>query len=185
MARRRKPTDPNAATRANEAKAERDAEIARLRSMGAAVNLDRAGRILSAYRSNVFNLLLARGTINANHHDAAGWLAEQWAMWKGLDGRGDTLSEVVDGGSGCRELVSDRMIRGGRDVGRALSSVEPLSRVILEAFMVATVEEDRAMAWRGIMERIGIKSRDRQTQAVVSALEELRVFYQEPGRVAA
>jgi hypothetical protein len=95
------------------------------------------------------------------------------------------FGEVVDGGQGAAELVTDRMIRAGRDVDRALSSVEPLSRVILEAFMVATVEEDRAMAWRGIMERLGVRVKERQTRAVVDALEGLRMFYEEPGKVAA
>jgi hypothetical protein len=41
------------------------------------------------------------------------------------------------------------------------------------------------MEWRGLMERLGIKAREKQTTAVVCALEALRAQYQEPGRVAA
>jgi hypothetical protein len=185
MARRRKVYDPAAATVASLERRDREAEKRRLEAMGAKVQTDRGGRILSAYRSNVFNLLLTRGSITPNHHDAAHRLSLDWAAWKGLDGKPETFGEVVDGGCGAAELVTDRMIRAGRDVNRALVAMEPLSRVILERFMVATVEEDRPMAWRGVMERIGIKARERQTLLVVAALEELRAFYQEPGRVAA
>ncbi len=82
-------------------------------------------------------------------------------------------------------MITDRMIRAGREVERALCAVDMRERVILEAFMVATVEEDRAMVWRGIMERLGYVAKDRQTRAFVGALEALRFYYQEPGRVAA
>jgi len=146
-----------------------------------------------AWRSNVFRLLLERKTITTSHYAAAYKLVEDWAMWRGLDGKPDAFGEVVDGGGGSVELVTDRMMKAGVRIfgdaktGRmgALQSVDPLSRVILEHFMVAIVEEDRAMAWRGIMERIGITVKERQTSAVVAALEGLRTFYQEPGRVAA
>lgn len=185
MARRRKPHDPAAATRAAIERRERDEERKRMEAQGATVKTDRTGRIVSAYRSNVFNLLLQRGTITSNHHDAAARLSSVWAAWKGLDGGPDKSGELVDGASGCREIVTDRMIRAGREVDWALSSVDPLSRVILEAFMVATVEEDRPMAWRGIVERIGIKARDRQTEVVVASLEALRSVYQDaPARAA-
>jgi hypothetical protein len=40
--------------------------------------------------------------------------------------------------------------------------------------MVATVEEDRPMQWRGIVERVtGIRSRDGQSAAVRMGLENL------------
>jgi hypothetical protein len=176
MSRRHKPHDP--------AKVERDAEKARLIAMGAQLVLDRGGKVVSARRSNVFNLLLQRGTITADHYDAAYTLANEWAAWKGLDGRGER-GEYVDGGSGCAELITDRMIKAGKAVARTLSAVDPASRVILEAFMVVTVEEDRGMAWRGVMERLGVNAPEKQTRMVVASLEALRAQYQEPGRVAA
>jgi hypothetical protein len=185
MARRNKPFDPAKATEAALEKREREAEKARLIALGAKLTLDRGGKVVSARLTNVFNLLLQRGTISADHYDAAYTLANDWAAWKGLDGKGDSFGEAVDGGSGCAELVTDRMIRAGRAVSRALGEVDPLSRVILETFMVATVEEDRPMAWRGVMERLGIHVRDRQTALVVASVEALRRQYQEPGRVAA
>jgi hypothetical protein len=193
MARSKKPTDPAKALEQAEARRVVESEKRRLQAMGATYTLDRAGRIISSYRSNVFNLLLQRGTITPNHHDAAYTLAKDWAAWKGLDGKPETFGEIVDGGLGAAELITDRMIKAGRriygDPERnrvgALEGLDQISRTLLEHLMVATVEEDRPMAWRGIAERIGIKVRERQTQAVVIALEGLRAFYEEPGRVAA
>lgn len=181
---RRKPHDPAKAQEAANARREEQANLATAIAQGANITTDKVGRVISVWRSNVFRLLLERGTITQNHHDAAYDLANAWAAWKGLDGKGER-GEFVDGGKGCAELVTDRMIRAGRDVKRALSQVDPLSRAILEAFMVATVEEDRPMSWRGVMERLGIKVRERQTACMVGALEALRVAYEEPGKVAA
>jgi hypothetical protein len=138
-----------------------------------------------AWRSNVFRLLLERGTITPSQHEAAYQLIDDWAAWKGLDGGASVFGQAVDGGRGCSELVTDRMIKAGKRVYHALGSMRPSSAVILRAFMVATVEEDRAMAWRGIMQRVGITSRDLQTRYFVAAVEELRSHYQEPGRAAA
>jgi hypothetical protein len=182
---KRKPHDPAAALRAASDRAQHKAEALRIKAQGGDVRLDAGGRIISAWRSNVFRLLLERGTITPNHHDAAYTLAKDWAAWKGLDGKPETFGQFVDGGSGSAELITDRMLNGGRRVRRALEAIDPLSRVILEAFMVATVEEDRAMAWRGIMERLKITGRERQTALVVAALEALRVQGEEPGRRAA
>jgi hypothetical protein len=47
--------------------------------------------------------------------------------------------------------------------------------------MVATVEEDRPMAWRGIVERVsGVTGRDAQPAIVRAALENLRRVYEAP-----
>lgn len=180
MSRKRKPHDPAAATLANLERREREAEAQRMREQGAEVTVDRAGKIVSARRSNVFTLLLARGTITPNQHDAAYRLAQDWATWKGLDGGPEPGAGKVDGSSGSRELVTDRMIQAGKRATHTLSLIEPLQCVVLEAFMVATVEEDRPMAWRGIMQRLGVTVRDRQTQIIVSALEALRQVYEQP-----
>lgn len=178
MARRNKPYDPAASTRERK---ERAAEVARLQSQGATVKVDRAGRIITAYRSNVFNLLLTRGTITPNQYDAAYRLSLDWAAWKGLEGK----PEQIGAGSGSAELVSDRMINAGRRVESALSTVDPVCRYILEAFMEATVEEDRPMSWRGIMQKLGWTNRERQTELVIQSVEQLRAHYQEPRRAAA
>lgn len=171
---KRNPHDPAARIKAENERREQAQEIERLKASGAEVTLDRGGKLISARRSNVFMLFLARKTIELGHYNAVYELAEDWAIWKGLDGKADRMGELVDGASGCREIVTDRMIAAGRRVNATLSELRPKSRIILEHFMVATVEEDRAMQWRGIMERIGIKTPHKQAPAIVEALEDLR-----------
>lgn len=177
MTRRRKPHDPAAAERQ---RAATRAEVERLEAMGAEVNLGADGKILSAWRSNVFTVLLRSGAITQNHHHAAMRLAEDWAIWKGLAGSRNP-GVFVDGGAGSAELVTDAMIVAGRRVAKALDAIGPLDGSLLTAFMVATVEEDRPMAWRGIVERqTGIRARDGQSAAVRMALENLRQVYEAP-----
>lgn len=151
------------------------------------VQIDRTGRknVTRAWRSNVFRLLLERKSITLDHFTAAEKLCADWAEWKGLTGARDSMGEQVDGGKGSAELVTDGMIRAGRRVDDAKRSLTEGQWRILSAFAVATVEEDRAMAWRGIMERLGITVRDRQPQAAREALEALRRHYYEPRARAA
>jgi hypothetical protein len=109
-------------------------------------------------------------------------LAETWATWRGLAGT-EGRTEAVDGGTGSAELVTDRMIVAGRQVERTLAGVGPMDEALLIAFMVATVEEDRPMAWRGIVERVsGVTGRDAQPAIVRAALENLRRVYEAPVR---
>ena len=177
MSRRRKPHDPAQAERQ---RAATRAEVERLEAMGAEVNLGPDGKILSAWRSNVFTVLLRSGSITPNHYVAAMRFCESWATWKGLSGSAGR-TEFVDGGMGSAELVTDRMIIAGRQVERVLEQVGPMDRDLLKAFAVASVEEDRPMAWRGIVERVsGVTGRDAQPAIVRAALENLRRVYEAP-----
>lgn len=190
MAKKHKPHDPARAMLASMERRDREAEVARMKEQGATVTTDRTGRIVSAYRSNVFNLLLSRGTISQSHHDAATRLANEWAQWKGLAGQREiSAGRVDDAISVARALVTDRMLRAGDNVGDALHAVSPRDRAVLTAFMIATVEEDRPMAWRGLVEReTEITRRPHQVEIVLSALEALRLHYEAPrtqDRVAA
>lgn len=172
----RKPSDPQAIMRQAAERREQVAEITRLVAAGATVTIDnRNGRILGAYRSSVFKILLESKAINQNQFNAAQELVEHWAQWKGLAGSQGASAGFVDGGKGCPELITDRMLKAGKEVARILDRVGPLDRELITAFMVAVVEEDRAMVWRGIVERVsGITQPIRQSQVVVSALENLR-----------
>lgn len=151
------------------------------------VQVERTGRknVTRAWRSNVFRLLLERKSITLDHFTAAEKLCSDWAEWKGLTGARDSMGEFVDGGSGSAELVTDAMIRAGRRVEHAEASMGRAQWRILEAFVVASVEEDRAMAWRGILERLGYKKKEQQITAVVVALEALRQYYHRPAKRAA
>lgn len=184
MTSRRKPYDPAE-------KARRLEEEQRLIALGATLVKDLGGRVISARRSNVFNVLLLRKVITLQHYLDAEKLANDWATWKGLDGRRDSMGVFVDGGSGAPDLVTHRMMIAGGRVRDALESLTEGQRAVLEAFMVATVEEDRAMAWKGILERLGVKSGrvtvnglrvDRQSYAVVTTCEALSEHYKTPRR---
>lgn len=178
---KRKPYDPAQAAQQALERAEREAEKRRLQALGATVNTDRTGRVLSAYRSNVFNLLLSRKTITQNQHNAAHTLATDWAAWKGLDGKADISPGRIDDAATARSLVTDRMLFAGNRVAEALRAVPPIERLVLEALMVATVEDDRPMAWRGIVERaVKVTRRPRQVELVVAGLEALREHYEGP-----
>ncbi len=191
MSRRNKPKSPQAIAAEKRAKRAADFEAVNLPgefvdlAAYACIEVERVGRKASrnrAWRSNVFRLFLDRKLINAGHYNAAVHVAELWAQWKGMDGKSDRLGEQVDGGAGCAELVTDRMIAAGRTLERIMGAVgEP--RKLVEAFMVATVEEDRPMVWRGIVQRVtGEARRDHQTPAALAALEALRAAYDAPVR---
>lgn len=152
---------------------------------GTEANKDHKGRIVSAWRSNVANRLYAHKAITTDHVAAFQGLCGDWAGWKGLDGTAGH-AEKVDGGRGCAELVTDRMMKCHLSVEWCLSQVGPLSRALLEAFCVASVEEDRPMEWRGLVQKVTGEGRDReQRQIAVYAFEELRIVKQGGHRVAA
>jgi len=81
MSRRRKPHDPAAAERE---RAATKAEVERLAGMGAEVNLGPDGKIRSAWRSNVFTVLLrshgegSRGQRDARSSSTAGLALPNW-----------------------------------------------------------------------------------------------------------
>lgn len=184
MSRRRKPFDPGAAERARQEQLERRAEIVRLRRQGAEVGLDVGGRVVSAFRRNVFGALLRAGALSQNQHDAALRLTTDWAIWKGLDGRPEEMVRV-DGGSPCTELVTDRMMAAGRRVEAALGDVGRADRALLAVLIADAVEADRPRPWRQTVAQVSGETREKeQREKVVNALENLRLWYEAPRRVA-
>lgn len=181
MSRRRsKPTDPATIQQRRADRLANEGEIKRLRDAGAVVNLDRARLILSAYRANVFRKLLEARTISQAQAGAAERLCEDWAAWKGLDGKPAPLP-IPSGPGGTAECVTDRMIKAGDRVRAALEAVGPMDRELLIALVMAAVEEDRAMNWREIVQRVtGVLQTVRQSQMIVAALENLARVYGEP-----
>lgn len=186
MAKKRKPHDPAKLAHQEAEKREREAEIQRLIAQGATVKTDAAKRVISAYRTNVFNLLLTRKTITADHYIAASNFCDTWATWKGLDGGSDQSGEKVDGSSGSKELVTDRMLKAGREITLTVDELSKPHARLLCAFAIATVEEDRPMEWRGVVQRIlGQMSREGEVRVVVAMLDQLRGVYEQPRKVAA
>ena len=183
MTKRRKPHTPAAETELQLARL----EIARLQNLGAEVNIDtKTGKILSARRSNVFNLLLARKSITDNQHNAVMRFADLWATWKGCDGGGGH-AEKVDGGSGSAELVTDRQIIAGKQIGTIMNRIGPTDRALIRAFMYDYVELCTVTVWRVTVQRITkIENKDKQTALVTTMCENLRLVMEAPKvRVAA
>jgi hypothetical protein len=175
MARRKhKPADPQDIARR---RAERDAneiEIRRLRDHGAVVSLDRARRITTAYRASPFRKLLDTKTITTTQSAAAERLCQDWAEWKGLDGKPPPTGIPNPHPSQSTALVTDRMLRGGQRIAQALGAVGPVDRELLGAMAAAAVEEDCPIPWRDIVRRItGVTQTVRQSQTVANALANL------------
>ncbi|HEY1878410.1 MAG TPA: hypothetical protein VGG68_00610 [Caulobacteraceae bacterium] len=183
MGKHTKPTDPQEIARRRAERAANEAEISRLRAQGAVVRLDRARRIVTAYRASPFVKLRDSNTISAAQARAAEALTEDWAIWRGLDGKPERLDVHVTSRKGG-EVVTDRMLKAGERVQMILSRIGPLDRELLVALVSGIVEQDVAPPWREAVEQItGVTQSVRQSQMVVSALENLARVYRSHGRM--
>jgi hypothetical protein len=175
---RHKPADPQEIARRRAERLANEAEISRLRSQGVVVNLDRARRIVSAYRSSPFHKLREAKTITSAQSSAAERLCCDWAIWRGLDGRPERTEVHVETYGQSAAVLTDRMILAGRRVEKVLGKVGPLDRDLLAALVASVVEEDRPIPWRDIVRRIsGVTQTVRQGQMIVAALENLARAY--------
>jgi hypothetical protein len=146
------------------------------------VRLDRSRRIVSAYRASPFVKLRDSATITAGQARAAEQLTKDWAVWRGLDGKPERLDVHVAARRG--EIVTDRMIKAGERVRQTLARIGPLDRELLVALVGAMVEQDVAPPWRETVEQItGVTQSVRQSQMIVSALENLARVYHLHGRM--
>lgn len=172
-----KPADPLEIIRKRAERAAMDAEITRLRGQGVVVRLDRSRRIVSAYRQSPFVKLRESNTISAGQLIAAEKLAEDWAIWRRLDGGPEKLGIPLHGHE-PGQLVTDRMLRAGERVNGVLSRIGPLDRELLSALIGQLVERDQVPPWREIVARItGVTQTVRQSQMIVAALENLSRAY--------
>mgnify|MGYP001331226779 CR=1 FL=1 len=181
----KRPHNPATAEHARQQRLEREAEARRMEAQGATVTKDkRTGEILGAHRPNVFKAFLTQKPtpiITQSQYNAAMMLTEAWARWKGLDGRGDRDVGKVDGGTAAGELVTDRMMRAGRELHRVLSQVGPMDRELLKALVATTVEDDQPRPWRDVVAaHTGVLVKDKQSSMIVAALENLRRVYEGP-----
>lgn len=174
---RHKPTDPQELAQRRADRAANEAEIARLKDQGATVKLDRARRIVSAYRASPFVKLRDQKAITSAQASAAERLCRDWAVWKGRDGKPAAL-EVRSTNWSHAEFVTDRMLQAGDKVREVLDKVGPMDRDLLSALVVAAVEYDRAPAWRAIVLQVtGVEQSVRQSQTVACSLENLARAY--------
>lgn len=183
MTRRRKPTDPQDILRHRAERIANEREIDRLEGQGVTVKLDPSRRIISAFRSNVFNLLLERKVIDLGHHIAAARLAQDWAEWKRLDGMPEQGERVDQTAATSKALVTDRMLKAGNRIDHAMERVGIANARLLEALIEEMVEADRPRVWRMTVERVTGETRQKeQREKVVAALENLRLYYERPVR---
>jgi len=176
---RHKPTDPQEIARRRLEREATETEITRLRQQGAVVSLDRARRIVSAFRRSAFHKLRETKTITASQAAAAERLCSDWAIWKGLDGRAaPSLEAHTRSTRSTPELVTDRMLKAGNRVAKALGKVGPVDRDLLAALVASAIEDDRPAPWRDVVRRMtGVTQTVRQSQMIVSALGNLARAY--------
>ena len=184
----KRPHNPATAEHARQQRLEREAEARRMEAQGATVTKDkRTGEILGAHRPSYYKILLRYGAINQSHYDAAERLALDWAIMKGLDGRGEIdITSPIGGSQGASKCpITDRMLEAHRRVNRALEDVGRADRMLLSRLTRETVEEDRPDHWRKAVEELTQETREKeQREKVVCALENLRWFYEGPRRAA-
>jgi hypothetical protein len=175
---RRKPTDPQDIARQRAERAATEAEIARLRGMGAKVTLDRARRIVSAYRASPFIKLRDSKTITTGQAQAAERLCEDWAAWHGLEDDRPDLVPVRNLNPSRVTLLTDDMLKAGDRVRGVLGRIGPMDRELLGQLAEAVVTGDGPPQWRNIVATVtGQVQAVRQSAAVCSALENLRRAY--------
>lgn len=201
---RNKPSDPdailqrNAAGRAAARAAERDpaswrisAELIQLPT-SADVTIVRGvnEKILTANRSDPFDLLLAAGGLTAEQHRASRRLFRDWCLRAGVRDRdrGAVLERIDGGRRDPSALVTNAMVDAGRriaaalkgDAGRGIQGIGPVNARLLEALISPMVDEGRIIAWRGVVERVtGERDRNAQGAMVRQACESLRMVYDE------
>jgi hypothetical protein len=153
-------------------------EITRLRDQGAVVSLDRARRITSAYRASPFRKLLDTKTITTTQAAAAERLCQDWAEWKGLDGKPAPTGIPNPQPSQSDTVLTDRMLKAGDRLVRVLERIGPVDRELLSALVAGSVEDDRPLPWRDIVRRVtGVRQTVRQSQMIVAALANLTRAY--------
>jgi hypothetical protein len=174
-----KPADPAEIMRRRHERQANEAEISRLRSLGAVVSLDRARRIVSAYRKSAFHKLAETKTITQAQASAAERLCEDWAIWRGLDGRPPPLEHGTNPNrTSSPDLLTDRMLKAGDRINAALVQVGPQDRELLISLVASAVEDDNPLPWRDTVRRVtGTTQTVRQSQMIVAALGNLARAY--------
>jgi hypothetical protein len=157
-----------------------NAEVLQLPTAGdvAARSNDR-GRVVTAKRSDPFDLLLAGGGLSFEQHRAARRLMRDWCIAAGVRDapRPDVGPVDGDGLVGPQE-VTQAMIDAGRRRDIALAAAGPVSGRVLKALMTGLVDECRIIAWRGVVQReTGETDKNVQGAMVRQACENLRLHY--------
>lgn len=193
-----KPFDPAAAerqrqtrlTREGEARAKTKAEQARPETWGLAPDAlalpanqavaavrDGRGRVVAAYRADVFDILHGRGGLSEIELTAARRLEADMAQRVGLF-RPDHLYVLIDD-QGAVEGATQRMIEAGRRVEQALAVVGPRQALLLRSLVEPAILHGRVVDWRAVVAReTGEANPHVQAAMVRSACDNLVLAYQ-------
>ncbi len=174
MAKRKKPTDPQAAARHRREREENRQEIERLSAQeGVAVNLEpRTKRLLSARRLDCFALLL-KDPSQSEARDAVNWLEELIRDASGENAqerRPDFIRASADGAPG--QNVTQRMIEASRVLEVVEASLRPWEARLL--FELLKPDEALITRWREVVQRVtAATTPQRQGERVLVACESL------------
>lgn len=174
MAKRKKPTDPQAAARHRREREENRQEIDRLSAQeGVALNLEpRTKRLLSARRLDCFALLL-KDDAHAESRSAVNWLEELIRDASGentQERRPDFIRASCDGAPG--QNITQRMIEASRTLEVVEASLRPWEARLL--FELLRPDEALLTRWREVVKRVTTATTpQRQGERVVVACESL------------
>lgn len=154
MAKRKKPTDPQAAARHRREREENRQEIERLSVQdGVALNLEpRTKRLLSARRLDCFALLL-KDDAHAESRSAVNWLEELIRDASGentQERRPDFIRSSCEGAPG--QNVTQHMIEASRTLEVVEASLRPWEARLL--FELLRPDEALLSRWREVVERV-------------------------------
>lgn len=125
-------------------------------------------------RRDVFDTLLASGSITSGHHEAARRLVKDWATMWGMAG----AANDGPGGGGDAELVSDAMMNARDQVATVMRHVGPHTAQMLAALVEPLVRRGEG-DWHAAVELVtGEKDKNRRAVVVRMALENLRQVHQ-------
>jgi hypothetical protein len=193
-----KPFDPAASERQRQTRLVRDAEArakdkadeTRPQTWGLAIEAldlaanagveavrDGRGRVISAHRTDVFEILRARGSLSEAELGAARRLETDMGLRAGLF-RPDNTYVLVDS-QGAVEGATQRMIAAGERVEQALAAVGPRQALLLRALIEPGVVHGRVVDWRAVVARETAEANSHVQAAMVrSACDNLALAYQ-------
>jgi hypothetical protein len=194
MARRRKPSRPDAIAEARRQRlieAQRaqlradgvDPDIAawgeaplsparqaELEAKGAVLALDQRRRVKHAHKSDIWGELYTRGRLTGEQHGAVRALANLMATRAGLAGRGEArgYSDVAVDAPGDACAVTDRMLAAGVEMDLTLALVGPPSSRLLAAMLWPAVRGEH-YDWRDIVAAAAHETRPEAQTALLRA----------------
>jgi hypothetical protein len=190
MARRRKPKSPEqiALEAAQKRAAEREAEknpatfgvnekaMSEAQNDAVATIRNKRGKVIHAYRSDVFDLLMSRNGLSVCEHEAARKLQADIATRAGLNA--PEVNLVVIDSSGSREVVTTRMLDAGRRVDAVLLYCGYETARLLRALIEPTAIQGLVIVWRSVVKTTtGIEESHAQAALVQIACRNLMHAY--------